>query len=78
MIGTNKSDASEVVKLLIEDLAPEPKNGGDITVVIPQAITIIDQAGWSKINAAEIAAGEPLGKPRVKEVDIEKLIALAE
>jgi ferredoxin--NADP+ reductase len=47
-------------------------------VVIPQAITIIDQAGWAKINAAEIAAGEPLGKPRVKEVDIAKLIALAE
>ena len=78
VIGTNKSDASDVVKLLIEDLDPGPKNGGDITVVIPQAITIIDQAGWSKINAAEIAAGEPLGKPRVKEVDIAKLISLAE
>ena len=78
VIGTNKSDASELVKLLIEDLNPEPKNGGDITVVIPQAITIIDQGRWSRINAAEIAAGESVGKPRVKEVDIAKLIALAE
>ena len=78
VIGTNKSDASDVVKLLIEDLAPEPKNGGDITVVIPNAVTIVDQTGWSKINAAEIAAGEALGKPRVKEVEIVKLIALAE
>ena len=78
VIGTNKSDASDVVKLLIEDLAPEPKNGGDITVVIPNAVTIVDQTGWSKINAAEIAAGEALGKPRVKEVAIVKLIALAE
>lgn len=78
VIGTNKSDASDVVKLLIEDLDPEPKNGGDITVVIPNAITIIDQTGWSKINAAEIAAGEAIGKPRVKEVDIARLIALAE
>ena len=77
VIGTNKSDASDVVKLLIEDLDPEPKNGGDITIVIPNAITIIDQAGWTKINEAEIAAGEPLGKPRLKEVDIEKLISLA-
>jgi len=77
VIGTNKSDASDVVKLLIEDLDPEPKNGGDITVVIPNSITIIDQAGWTKINEAEIAAGEPLGKPRLKEVDIEKLISLA-
>ena len=78
VIGTNKSDASDVVKLLIEDLGPEPKNGGDISVVIPQAIKVIDQAGWTKINAAEVAAGEALGKPRLKEVDIPKLISLAE
>ena len=78
VIGTNKSDASDVIKLLIEDLDPEPKNGGDISVVIPQAIRVIDQASWTKINVAEIAAGEALGKPRLKEVDIAKLIALAE
>jgi ferredoxin--NADP+ reductase len=78
VIGTNKSDASDVVKLLIEDLDPEPKSGGDITVVIPEAITIIDQSGWSKINSAEIAAGEALGKPRVKEVEVAKLISLAQ
>ena len=78
VIGTNKSDASDVVKLLIEDLSPEPKNGGDITVVLPQDKTIIDQAAWSKINAAEVAAGEALGKPRLKEVDKEKLISLGQ
>jgi len=78
VIGTNKSDASDVVKLLIEDLGPEPKNGGDISVVLPQAIKVNDHSGWSKINAAEIAAGEALGKPRLKEVDIAKLISLAE
>ena len=78
VIGTNKSDASDVVKLLIEDLDPEPKNGGDISVVIPQAIKVIDQTAWAKINAAEIAAGEALGKPRLKEVVIPKLISLGE
>lgn len=78
VIGTNKSDATDLVKLLIEDLDAEPKNGGDITVVIPQSKIVIDQAGWTKINAAEVAAGEVLGKPRVKEVNIVKLIALAE
>ena len=78
VIGTNKSDASDVVKLLIEDLSPEPKNGGDITVVLPQDKTIIDQAAWSKINAAEVAAGEALSKPRLKEVDKEKLISLGQ
>ncbi len=78
VIGTNKSDATDLVKLLIEDLDPEPKNGGDISVVIPNSITVVDQAGWSKINAAEIAVGEALGKPRLKEVNKTKLIALAE
>ena len=78
VIGTNKSDAADVVKLLIEDLDSVPKQGGDISVVIPQAITIIDQSRWAKINAAEITAGEPLGKPRLKEVERSKLIALAE
>ena len=78
VIGTNKSDASDVVKLLIEDLDPEPKNGGDITVVIPQAITIVDQAGWTKINETEINAGVALGKPRVKITDIPTLISLVE
>ncbi len=78
VIGTNKSDASDVVKLLIEDLSPEPKNGGDITVVLPQAKSIIDQVAWSKINTAEVAAGEALGKPRLKEVDKEKLISLGQ
>jgi ferredoxin--NADP+ reductase len=76
VIGTNKSDASDVVKLLIEDLDPEPKNGGDITVVLPKDKVVIDQSAWSNINAAEIAAGEALGKPRLKEVSIEKLISL--
>jgi ferredoxin--NADP+ reductase len=78
VIGTNKSDASDVVKLLIEDLDPEPKNGGDIAVVLPSGKTIIDQSAWSKINAAEVAAGEALGKPRLKEVDIAKLISLGQ
>ena len=32
VIGTNKSDASDVVSLLIEDLG-EPKHGGDIPYV---------------------------------------------
>jgi len=76
VIGTNKSDASDVVKLLIEDLDPEPKQGGDITVVLPTSITVVDQSAWSKINAAEIAAGEAAGKPRIKEVSKVRLLEM--
>ena len=75
VIGTNKSDASDVVNLILEDLK-EPKATMDISMLIPASHQIIDQAAWATINAAEIAAGEPLGKPRVKEVSWPKLLSL--
>lgn len=75
VIGTNKSDASDVVKLLIEDLLAQPKNKGDITDLI-SGHRIVTQQHWEKINAAEIAKGEPLGKPRVKAVERPDLLHL--
>ena len=75
VIGTNKSDASDVVKLLIEDLPAQPKDKGDITDLIV-GHRIVTQEHWEKINAAEIARGEPLGKPRVKAVVRPELLQL--
>jgi ferredoxin--NADP+ reductase len=67
VIGTNKSDAADVMKLLVEDLKA-PKNVGDITDVITHN-KFVTQMHWQEINEAEIAAGEPLGKPRRKFVN---------
>ena len=75
VIGTNKSDAAAVVELIAADLK-EPKNAGDITELITNQV-IVDQAGWQKINEAEVATGEPLGKPRVKNVERGGLLKLA-
>ena len=77
VIGTNKSDASDVVKLIVEDLK-SPKSSGDITELIPSGHHIVDQNQWQKINAAEVAAGEPLGKPRVKATSVAKLLSLGQ
>jgi len=77
VIGTNKSDASDVVKLIIEDLKT-PKNAGDVTELIPAGHHIVDQSEWQQINAAEIAVGEPLGKPRVKATSIAQLLSLGQ
>lgn len=74
VIGTNKSDAAEVMKLLVEDLGT-PKNLGDITDVITHN-RVVTQMHWQAINVAEVAAGEPLGKPRRKAVDREELLKL--
>ena len=75
VIGTNKSDASDVVALLISDLG-EPKNSGDITDLIPNGTKVVDQKTWMKINEAEVKAGEARGKPRVKATTYEALMAL--
>jgi ferredoxin--NADP+ reductase len=72
VIGTNKSDAADVMKLLVEDLK-DPKNSGDITDVITHN-NVVTQQHWQAINAAEVAAGEPLGKPRRKFVDHKELL----
>lgn len=74
VIGTNKSDAADVMKLLVSQLG-EPKSAGDITDVITQD-KVVDQQYWARINAAEIAAGEALGKPRRKAVSREELLNL--
>ena len=66
VIGTNKSDAAAVVELVISDLK-SPKSAGDISELLTNQ-SVIDQLAWQKINEAEIAAGEPLGKPRRKAV----------
>lgn len=75
VIGTNKSDAAAVVGLIAADLKG-PKNTGDIADLITSQI-VVDQVSWQKINGAEVAAGEPLGKPRVKSVERDKLLKLA-
>ena len=72
VIGTNKSDAADVMKLLVEDLGT-PKSSGDITDVITHN-RVVTQQRWQVINAAEVAAGEPLGKPRRKFVDHQELL----
>jgi len=77
VIGTNKSDAADVVSLLISDLK-EPKNSGDITELLNSDHKIVDQPYWVRINEAEIAAGSALGKPRVKAVSVPDLMRLGQ
>jgi ferredoxin--NADP+ reductase len=74
VIGTNKSDAADVMKLLVSKL-DQPKGKGDVTEIISHN-KVVTQLHWQAINEAEIAAGEPLGKPRRKAVSREELLNL--
>jgi len=75
VIGTNKSDSSDVVDLIIENLKV-PKVSEGITTLLKSGHEVVDQLAWEKINASEVISGEIAGKPRVKEVDWNKLVRL--
>jgi ferredoxin--NADP+ reductase len=70
VIGTNKKDATETVELLVEDAragalrAPAPRDLADL--LLEKGAEFVDYPGWQAIDAAERAAGEPRGRPRVK------------
>ena len=73
VIGTNKRDAQETVDHLLEDLSegrlPEPSDADPASVealVGARKPDFVSYAGWEAIDAAEKAAGEPQGRPRVK------------
>ncbi len=79
VIGTNKKDATETVEALLEDAragrlrAPED---GDLAALLDErGVEYVEQAGWEAIDAAERAAGEPLGRPRVKLTAWQQLVA---
>jgi ferredoxin--NADP+ reductase len=76
VIGTNKSDSTDVMKLLIEDLK-SPKSTPDLeTTLQGKGLIHVSQGHWERINAAEVAAGEGRGKPRVKFVKREEMLGL--
>ena len=70
VIGTNKKDAAETVESLLADaragLLAAP-NDDDLEALLDQrGVAFVEYAGWQAIDAAERAAGEPAGRPRVK------------
>jgi ferredoxin--NADP+ reductase len=75
VIGTNKSDASDVMKLLVAGLKTA-KNSGAINDLLAEK-KFVSQSHWEAINAAEVAAGEQLGKPRRKIINKAEMLEIA-
>jgi ferredoxin--NADP+ reductase len=85
VIGTNKKDAAETVATLFADLdagavpdAPLAAERDSIEALLaerrPDHVTY---AGWEAIDAAEVARGEPLGRPRVKFCTVAEMVEAA-
>ena len=77
VIGTNKSDSSEVIKLLLEKLPSAAKVDIDIDKILTTH-QVITQSGWQKINKAEVEQGEAVGKPRRKLTVWSDLLSLGQ
>ena len=82
VIGTNKKDAADTVAKVVADaeagVLPEP------SLTDPEAIAawlaervpdLVEWDGWQRIDEHERRTGEPHGRPRVKLVELEHLVA---
>ena len=85
IIGTNKKDAGETVALLLEDVAQgRITHQEDVTAEAVEAllaergIRAVLYSGWSSIDELERAAGEKLGRPRIKLRSWDELLEAAE
>jgi ferredoxin--NADP+ reductase len=82
VIGTNKRDAQETVDNLFGDLEsesiPEAELAGDRgaieTLLNERQPDHVTFQGWQAIDAAEVEAGKPYGRPRVKFCKVEELV----
>ena len=93
VIGTNKKDAQQTVDAIFFDLAAgkiaQPAAdrrtaAGEAEDVAPTESLLAERApdhvtysGWQAIDRAEVAAGEPHGRPRVKFCRIEEMVEAA-
>jgi ferredoxin/flavodoxin---NADP+ reductase len=70
VIGTNKKDAAETVELLLADARAGALGGPRARsleeLLEERRLDFVEYTGWQAIDAAERAAGEPFGRPRVK------------
>jgi ferredoxin/flavodoxin---NADP+ reductase len=82
VIGTNKKDATETVEVLLEDLRDGPRKdrpAGEIEALLAErGVRFVLYPGWTSIDELERAAGEKLGRPRVKLVTWDELLTAAE
>jgi len=82
IIGTNKPDAVETVRSMIEDLesghiATEDREGhGALEAILRErGVRFVSYAEWLKLDALEIERGKSAGRPRVKLAGREEMLA---
>ena len=82
VIGTNKPDAAETVAAMLEDLgagrllSPSETEPAAMDALVRQRQPHwFSYADWRRLDELEVARGRPLGRPRVKFVRVEEMLA---
>jgi ferredoxin--NADP+ reductase len=85
IIGTNKKDATETVAQLLEDVEAgrvvhreEVTADAAETLIAERDVRAVLYPGWTSIDEFERAAGEKLGRPRVKLRTWDELLEAAD
>jgi ferredoxin/flavodoxin---NADP+ reductase len=82
VIGTNKKDAQETVDHLFQDLEAGAVPDAELAADRGAVETLLNERkpdhvtfeGWQAIDAAEVEAGKPHGRPRVKFCRTEEMV----
>jgi ferredoxin/flavodoxin---NADP+ reductase len=85
VIGTNKKDATETVSSLLEDVTEGRIHHTDAAtpdaleaLLAERGVNAVVYSGWLAIDEVERAAGEKIGRPRVKLRSWDELLEAAE
>jgi ferredoxin--NADP+ reductase len=78
VIGTNKSDAGDTARAVLDDLAAGAVDAGrplgDVDALLAdRGVPVVTYAGWLAIDAEEVRRGSATGRPREKVSDWEEL-----
>lgn len=81
VVGTNKADAAETVKLLLEDapslpLAEDPAPQALLQLLETRGVEFISFEGWTILDHHEASLGQAGGRPRVKVTNVQEMLQL--
>lgn len=80
IIGTNKPDSVETVEQVLADAenlsCAQPDSEALARLLQERGVRVVSYADWQKIDAAEIARGQEIGKPREKFTRIAEMLAV--
>lgn len=79
VIGTNKSDATETVRSLLEDAPslpapPEPDPAAVLATLDRAGVRYFGWDEWLRLDAHEVVEGERRGRPRLKVRTVEEML----